>query len=97
MIAKNPLSPLITPASSHVKGCHAGLDPASTPVLDSRFRGNDGFDIYCCQSNNPFNIKPFRLSSLYRQGKPERRSLSRTITIHPKPATVHFNQATSEA
>jgi len=30
-------SAIITPASKHVKGCHAGLDPASSPVLDSRF------------------------------------------------------------
>ena len=43
--------PVITPASKHVKNCHAGLDPASSPVLDSRFRGNDDFDIYCCRSN----------------------------------------------
>ncbi|PJC75107.1 MAG: methylmalonyl-CoA mutase [Syntrophobacterales bacterium CG_4_8_14_3_um_filter_58_8] len=28
------------------------LDPASSPVLDSRFRGNDGSEIYCCRSNN---------------------------------------------
>jgi hypothetical protein len=34
----------ITPATKHIK-CHAGLDPASSPVLDSRFRGNDDFDI----------------------------------------------------
>jgi len=42
----------ITPASKHVKGCHAGLDPASTPVMDSRFRGKDRIGIYCCRSNN---------------------------------------------
>jgi hypothetical protein len=35
---------LFTPAIKHIK-CHAGLDPASSPVLDSRFRGNDDFDI----------------------------------------------------
>ncbi|MBW2650072.1 MAG: hypothetical protein JRC66_03475 [Deltaproteobacteria bacterium] len=29
-------------AIKHVK-CHAGLDPASRPILDSRFRGNDGW------------------------------------------------------
>jgi prepilin-type N-terminal cleavage/methylation domain-containing protein len=49
----------ITPAIQHIK-CHAGpriesgagFDPASSSILDSRFRGNDGFDIYCCRSNN---------------------------------------------
>jgi hypothetical protein len=41
----------ITPANKHIH-CHAGLDPASSPVLDSRFRENDDFDIYCCRSNN---------------------------------------------
>ncbi|MEA2014872.1 MAG: hypothetical protein U9N38_06170, partial [Thermodesulfobacteriota bacterium] len=41
----------ITPAIKHVN-CHAGLDPASSLILDSRFRGNDGFVIYCCRSNN---------------------------------------------
>jgi hypothetical protein len=35
-----------------VKGCHAGLDPASIPVMDSRFRGKDRIGIYCCRSNN---------------------------------------------
>jgi hypothetical protein len=45
----------ITPAIKHIK-CHAGLDPASSSILDSRFRGNDGFDIYCCRSNNIRNI-----------------------------------------
>ena len=28
---------LIRPAIKHIK-CHAGLDPASRPILDSRFR-----------------------------------------------------------
>jgi prepilin-type N-terminal cleavage/methylation domain-containing protein len=50
----------ITPAIKHIK-CHAGpriesgagFDPASSSILDSRFRGNDGFDIYCCRSNTP--------------------------------------------
>jgi SAM-dependent methyltransferase len=37
---------IITSAIKHIK-CHAGLDPASSPILDSRLRGNDGFDIYC--------------------------------------------------
>jgi len=41
---------IITMAIKHIK-CHAGLDPASSPILDSRFRGNDGFDTYCCRSN----------------------------------------------
>jgi bifunctional isochorismate lyase/aryl carrier protein len=54
----NPMSQLIdelecdiTPAIKHIK-CHAGLDPASTPILDSGFRRNDGVDMYCCRSNN---------------------------------------------
>jgi hypothetical protein len=42
----------ITPANKHVKGCHAGLDPASIPVMDSRFRGKDRIGIYGCRSNN---------------------------------------------
>jgi SAM-dependent methyltransferase len=37
---------IITSAIKHIK-CHAGLDPASSPILDSPLRGNDGFDIYC--------------------------------------------------
>ncbi len=45
---------VITPENKHIN-CHAGLDPASSPILDSRFRGNDGFDIYCCRSNNSPN------------------------------------------
>ena len=60
-------SSIITPAIKHIK-CHAGpliracpgpdpgygagSDPASSPILDSRFRGNDGFDIYGCLSIN---------------------------------------------
>jgi len=40
-------------AIKHVK-CHAGLDPASRPIMDSGFRRNDGFDVYCCRSNNLF-------------------------------------------
>ena len=57
----------ITPASKHVKGCHAGLDPASSPVLDSRFRGNDSIGIYGCRSNNktisvlPLNLIDYNL------------------------------------
>jgi hypothetical protein len=47
---------IITPASKHVKGCHTGLDPASTPVMDSRFRGKDRIGIYCCRSNNGSDI-----------------------------------------
>jgi hypothetical protein len=43
---------IITPANKHVKGCHAGLDPASIPVMDSRFRGKDRIGIYGCRSNN---------------------------------------------
>jgi outer membrane lipoprotein-sorting protein len=35
---------VIAPASKHVKDCHAGLDPASGPIPDSRFRGNDDGD-----------------------------------------------------
>jgi hypothetical protein len=41
----------ITPPIKHIK-CHAGLDPASSPILESRFRGNEGFDMYCCLSIN---------------------------------------------
>jgi 23S rRNA pseudouridine1911/1915/1917 synthase len=49
----------ITPPIEHIK-CHAGpriasgagFDPASSPVPDSRFRGNDNLDIYGCRSNN---------------------------------------------
>ena len=49
----------ITQPIKHIKS-HAGPrirvrgrpDPASSPVLDSRFRGNDNFDIYGCRSNN---------------------------------------------
>jgi 23S rRNA pseudouridine1911/1915/1917 synthase len=41
----------ITQPIKHIK-CHAGLDPASSPVPDSRFCGNDNFDIYGCGSNN---------------------------------------------
>jgi len=36
-------------------GCapgHAGRDPVSSTILDSRFRGNDGFDVYYCSRNN---------------------------------------------
>ena len=36
---------IITAAIKHIK-CHAGLDPASRPILDSRCHENDGFDIY---------------------------------------------------
>jgi len=47
-------------ASKHVQGCHTGpriaseasFDPASSTDLDSRFRGNDDFDIYCCRGAN---------------------------------------------
>jgi hypothetical protein len=39
-----PAVHVITPESKHVNGCHAGLDPASTPVMDSRFRGKDRID-----------------------------------------------------
>jgi len=31
---------IITPAIKHIN-CHAGLDPASSLILDSRVRGND--------------------------------------------------------
>jgi hydroxyethylthiazole kinase len=41
----------MTPASKHFKNCRAGLDPASGPVLDSRFHGNDGIGIYGCRNN----------------------------------------------
>ena len=37
------------------RGCapgHAGPDSTSRPILDSGFRRNDGFAVYCCRSNN---------------------------------------------
>jgi hypothetical protein len=42
----------MTPASKHVHGRHSGLDAESSTVMDSRFRGNDRFDVYCCRCNN---------------------------------------------
>ena len=42
---------VITTAIKHIK-CHVGLDPASRLILDPGFRQNDGFDVYCCRSNN---------------------------------------------
>ncbi len=39
---------VITPAIKYAKGRHAGLDPASSIVLDSRLHGNDK---YCRQDN----------------------------------------------
>jgi hypothetical protein len=36
---------IITAAIKHIN-CHAGLDPASRPIPDSRCHENDGFDIY---------------------------------------------------
>ncbi|MCK9364593.1 MAG: ATP-dependent DNA helicase [Syntrophales bacterium] len=49
----------IAPAGEHIKSCHAGLDPASSPVPDyenkaslARLRENEGLDIHCCRSNN---------------------------------------------
>ena len=47
---------VITTVIKHIK-CHAGLDPASRPILDSGFRRNDGFDVYCCRSNICFLSK----------------------------------------
>jgi hypothetical protein len=58
---------IIIPASKHVKGCHAGLDPASIPVMDSRFRGKDRIGIYCCRSNNLFRAMSFFLISVDRR------------------------------
>jgi len=55
--SRNVLLNIVLTAIKHIH-CHAGLDLASNPVLDSRFRGNDGFDIYCCRSNNLFNSEP---------------------------------------
>jgi len=46
-------------AIKHVR-CHAGLDPASRPIMDSGFRRNDGFDVYCCRSNNLTGLVPLR-------------------------------------
>jgi len=42
---------IITAAIKHIN-CHAGLDPASRSIPDSRCHENHGFDIYCCRSNN---------------------------------------------
>jgi hypothetical protein len=42
-----------------VKGCHAGLDPASSSALDSRFRGNDRIGIHCCRCNNTGTLPIF--------------------------------------
>jgi hypothetical protein len=42
---------VMVPASKHVKSCHAELDPASSPVPDSRFRGNDGVVRYFSPSD----------------------------------------------
>ncbi|MEN6320893.1 MAG: hypothetical protein ABFD82_19335 [Syntrophaceae bacterium] len=50
MLPSQILADIITPAIKHIH-CHAGLDPVSSPMLDSRIRGNDGFDIYCCRNN----------------------------------------------
>ena len=44
----NQSAGVITPATEYAKGRHAGLDPASSIVLDSRLRGNDK---YCRQGN----------------------------------------------
>ena len=49
---------VIAPAIKHMK-CHVGpriesgvgSGPASSPILDSRFHGNDDLDIYCSRSN----------------------------------------------
>jgi hypothetical protein len=41
----------IAPASKDLKGCHAGLDPAAGPVLDSCFRGNDRIGMDGCRGN----------------------------------------------
>ncbi len=49
---------VMAPASKHVKNCHAGLDPASSPILDSHFRGNDDFDL----SRSRSKIKLLRCS-----------------------------------
>jgi hypothetical protein len=48
----------MAPASKHVKNCHAGLNPASSPILDSHFRGNDDFDL----SRSRSKIKLLRCS-----------------------------------
>ncbi len=45
---------IITPAIKHDKGRHAGLDPASSLFLDSGFRRNDTFALYCYQLNNGY-------------------------------------------
>ena len=49
---------LITPVNKHINHCDAGLDPASTPTLDTRGvyaresgDGNDDVDVYCSRSN----------------------------------------------
>jgi len=47
---------------------HAGLDPASRLILDSGFRRNDGFDVYCCRSNKEKCIF-FSLTPPHKAGK----------------------------
>jgi hypothetical protein len=50
---------IITTANKHIN-CHAGLDPAFRPMLDSRFRGNDGFDLYYCRRINQNYREPLQ-------------------------------------
>jgi hypothetical protein len=55
--SRNVLLNIVLTAIKHIH-FHAGLDPASSPALDSRFRGNDGFDIYCCRTNSIYSTSP---------------------------------------
>jgi 23S rRNA pseudouridine1911/1915/1917 synthase len=57
----------ITPPIKPIK-CHAGLDPASSPVLDSRFRGNDNFNIHDCRNNNRSGGMQHRFTVAPEQG-----------------------------
>jgi integrase len=80
---------VITPASKHAKGCHSGLDPESSTVLDSRFRGKDDFDIYCCRCNKPFGfhgIRHLTASILYKKGYPL--AVIQAILRHANPNTT---------
>jgi len=42
---------VIRPASEYSNKRHAGLDPASSPHLDSGFRRNDEIEVFKCRSN----------------------------------------------
>jgi hypothetical protein len=72
LVDQYSINSIITPASKHVKDCHSGLDPESSPLLDSRFRGNDPFETYDCRSNNFKEIR-----TVFHQG-----------LVHPWPYRI---------